>query len=195
MWLRNLLLISVFSLLAACGEQKLPSPFKASDVSAKYSRADFHLNDAAGKPVSLSDFRGKVVVLFFGYTHCPQICPTTLADLAQVMRMLDKDADRVQVLFVTLDPERDTRELLAQYPPAFYPTFKGLSGDSMATAQAAQAFGVVYQKQPSKNGGYDLDHSAGTYLIAPGGKSVLLAPYGQHAELLVQDIKLLLAFK
>jgi protein SCO1/2 len=190
----KLLLLALFSLLAAC-EQKLPSPFKASDVSAQYAQADFHLNDATGKPVSLADFRGKVVLLFFGYTHCPQICPTTLADLAQVMRLLDKDADRVQVLFVTLDPERDTRELLAQYPPAFYPTFKGLSGDSMATAEAAQAFGVLFQKQPNKNGGYDLDHSAGTYLIAPNGTPVLLAPYGQRSELLVQDIRLLLAFK
>jgi protein SCO1/2 len=195
MFLRKLLLLSSFLLLAACGEQKLPSPFKASDVTAKYAQADFHLNDASGKPVSLKDFRGKVVVLFFGYTHCPQICPTTLADLAQVMHMLGKDADKVQVLFVTLDPERDTRELLAQYPPAFYPTFKGLSGDSMATAQAAQAFGVIYQKQPNKNGGYDLDHSAGTYLIAPSGRPVLLSPYAQPAELLVHDIRLLLAFK
>lgn len=195
MFPRNWLLVSLFLALAACGEPKLPSPFKASDVSARYSNADFHLNEATGKPVSLADYRGKVVVLFFGYTHCPQICPTTLADLAQVMRELGKDADKVQVLFVTLDPERDTRELLAQYPPAFYPTFKGLSGDTMATAQAAQAFGVIYQKQPNKNGGYDLDHSAGTYLIAPGGKPVLLSPYGQSAELLVHDIRLLLAFK
>ncbi len=195
MWLRKLIPVSLFLLLAACGEQKLPSPFKASDVSAQYAQADFHLDDATGKPVSLGDFRGKVVVLFFGYTHCPQVCPTTLADLAQVMRLLGKDADRVQVLFVTLDPERDTRELLAKYPPAFYPTFKGLSGDSVATAQAAQAFGVIYQKQPNKSGSYDLDHSAGTYLISPGGSPVLLAPYGQPAELLTQDIRLLLTFK
>lgn len=194
MYLRKIFLLAVFGLLVAC-EQKLPSPFKASDVSARYATADFHLNEAGGKPVSLADYRDKAVVLFFGYTHCPQICPTTLADLAQVMRLLGKDAERVQVLFVTLDPERDTRELLAQYPPAFYPTFKGLSGDSMATAEAARSFGVIYQKQPNKNGGYDLDHSAGTYLIAPGGKHVLLAPYGQAAELLVQDLKLLLALK
>jgi protein SCO1/2 len=195
MWLRKLILFPLFLLLAACGEQKLPSPFKASDVSAQYAQADFHLDDATGQSVSLGDFRGKVVVLFFGYTHCPQVCPTTLADLAQVMRLLGKDADRVQVLFVTLDPERDTRELLAKYPPAFYPTFKGLSGDSAATAQAVQAFGVIYQKQPNKSGSYDLDHSAGAYLIAPGGSPVLLAPYGQPADLLVQDIRLLLAFK
>ena len=194
MSLRKLLLLSLIFLLPAC-EQKLPSPFKASDVSTQYAQADFRLNDAAGKPVSLADYRGKVVALFFGYTHCPQVCPTTLADLAQVMRELGKDADKVQVLFVTLDPERDTPELLAQFPPAFYPTFKGLYGDSAATAQAAQAFGVIYQKHPNKDGGYDLDHSAGTYLIAPGGKPVLLSPYGQRPESLVHDIRLLLAFK
>lgn len=195
MWLRSLLLISALFLLVACGEQKLPSPFKASDVSAQYAQADFRLNDAAGKPVSLADFRGKVVVLFFGYTHCPDVCPTTLADMRQVMGMLGKEADKVQVLFVTLDPERDTRDVLAQYPPAFYPTFMGLSGDAPATAQAAKAFGIVYQKQPTKSGGYTLDHSAGTYLISPGGKTVLLSPFAQRPELLVQDIRLLGALK
>lgn len=195
MSLRSLLLLSLSCLLAACGEQKLPSPFQASDVTAKYAHADFHLNDATGKPVSLADFRGKVVVLFFGYTHCPQVCPTELADLAQMMRQLGDDADRVQVLFITLDPERDTRELLAKYPSAFYPTFKGLSGDSIATAQAAQAFGVTYQKQSNKNGGYDLDHSAGTYFIAPRGQPILLSPFWQHADMWIQDIRILLAFK
>ena len=195
MSLRKLPLFLLLLLLAACGEQKLPSPFQASDVSAKYAHADFHLNDATGKPVSLADFRGKVVVLFFGYTHCPQVCPTTHADLAHMMRMLGKDADRVQVLFVTLDPERDTPELLAKYPAAFYPTFKGLSGDSMATAQAAQAFGVTYEKHPNKNGGYDLDHSAGTYFIAPRGQPILLSPFWQHADMWVHYVRLLLAFK
>ncbi len=195
MFLRNLLWLGVFALLAGCGEQKLPSPFRADDVSSRYAQADFRLNDASGKSVSLADFRGKVVALFFGYTHCPQVCPTTLADLAQTMRLLGKDADKVQVLFVTLDPERDTRELLAQYPSAFYPTFKGLSGDNAATAQAAQAFGVVYRKQPDKKGGYEIDHSAGTFLIAPSGKPVLLSPYGQRAELLAHDIRLLLSIR
>jgi len=182
-------------MLAACGEQRLPSPFKASDVSAKYAQADFHLYDAGGQPRSLADFRGKVVALFFGYTHCPDVCPTTLADLARVMGMLGKDADRVQVLFVTLDPERDTRELLAQYPPAFYPTFIGLSGDAQATEAAAKAFGIIYQKQATKSGSYTLDHSAGTFLIAPGGKPVLISPFAQRPESLLQDIRLLLALK
>ncbi|MEK7811134.1 MAG: SCO family protein [Pseudomonadota bacterium] len=195
MWPRNLLLLSLIVLLAACGEPKLPSPFKASDVSAKYAQADFHLFDVTGKPVSLADFRGKVVAVFFGYLHCPDVCPTTLADLARVMDMLGKDAEKVQVIFVTLDPERDSREQLAQYPPAFHPAFIGLSADAQATAEAAKAFGIVYQKQASKSGGYTLDHSAGTFLIAPAGKPVLLSTFGQRPEVLAQDIRVLLALR
>ncbi len=195
MWLRELLLLSLLVLLAACGEPKLPSPFKSSDVSANYGQADFHLFDATGKPVSLSDFRGKVVALFFGYLHCPDVCPTTLADLARVMDMLGKDSEKVQVIFVTLDPERDSREQLAQYPPAFHPTFLGLSGDTQATAAAAKAFNIVYRKQATKSGGYTLDHSAGTFLIAPTGKPVLLSTFGQRPELLAQDIRVLLAMR
>lgn len=195
MSLRNLLLCLLFPLLAACGEQSLPSPFQASDVTAKYAHADFHLKDATGKPVSLADYRGKVVALFFGYTHCPQVCPTTLAELAHMMKLLGKDADRVQVLFVTLDPERDTPELLSKYPTAFYPSFKGLYGDSMATVQAAKAFGVTYEKHMNKDGSYDLDHSAGTYFISPRGQPVLLSPFWQHADSWVQDVRILLSFK
>ncbi|MEI7841628.1 MAG: SCO family protein [Gallionellaceae bacterium] len=192
MLLRNILIIFGYLFLAGC-EQTLPSPFKASDVSAKYAQADFHLQDATGKTVSLADYRGRVVVMFFGYTHCPDVCPTTLADMAQVKRLLDKEADKMQVLFVTIDPARDTREMLAQYVPAFDPAFMGLVGDKVATEQVAKAFGVVYQKHESKSGSYTMDHTAGTYLISPNGKTVLLAPYQQPAELIVQDIKLLLA--
>lgn len=179
-------------LLAGCEEPKLPSPFHANDVGSKVAYADFKLTDHHGKLRSLADFRGKVVLLFFGYVHCPDVCPTTLADMAQAMRLLGADADKVQVLFVTVDPERDTRELLAEFVPAFNPSFLGLSGDAQATAQVAQAFAVTYQKQPSKSG-YNVDHSAGTYLIDTNGKVRLLAPYGQRAEWLVQDIRLLLA--
>lgn len=189
--MRTLLALSLISLLCGCGEPRLPSPFQASDVSARYAGADFHLTDHTGKPRTLADFRGKVVLLFFGYTHCPDICPAILADMAQVMRSLGQDAERVQVLFVTLDPERDTRELLAQYVPAFHPAFLGLYGDAQATREAASAFGMIYKKQDG-NDGYTLDHSTGTYLIGASGKPMLLAPYGQRVELLVQDIKLLL---
>jgi protein SCO1/2 len=195
MYLRKsffLLTLFVSLALTGCGEPRLPSPYLASDVSAKYAGADFILADASGKLHSLADFRGKVTVLFFGYTHCPDVCPTTLADMAQVMRILGKQADRVQVLFVTLDPERDTAALLGQYVPAFHPSFMGLRGEAQDTAKVALAFGVAYQKQLNKSG-YTLDHTAGSYLISPNGKTVLLAPYGQRAELLAQDISLLLA--
>lgn len=190
--MRNLLLLLFMTLLVSCEKSKLPTPFQAIDVSWRYAEpVDFHLSEPNGKMRRLSDFKGKVVVLFFGYTHCPEICPTTLADLAQVMRLLDKDAEKVQVLFVTLDPERDTPKLLAEYVPSFHPSFLGLYGDAQTTAQVAKTFGVNYEKQIAK-GSYTLDHSDGAYLIGTNGKPVLLSPYNQRAELLVQDIKLLL---
>ncbi len=195
MLLRSIMLLGSMLLLTACGEPKLPSPFKASEVTAKYAQADFKLHDPSGKTVTLADYRGKVVALFFGYIHCPDVCPTTLADMAQVMRMLGKDADKVQVLFVTLDPERDKPNLLAQYTPAFYSSFLGLYGDAQETAQAAKAFDIIYQRQATKSGSYTLDHSAGTYLISPSGKPVLLSPFAQRPEYLAQDIRLLLAMK
>ena len=117
-----------------------------------FTQADFRLADHNGKVRTPAEFRGKAVALFFGYTHCPDMCPTTLADLAQAMRLLGNDAARVQVLFVTVDPERDTPEMMAQYVPAFHPSFLGLHGDEQATAQAAKAFYVGYQKQPASYG-------------------------------------------
>jgi protein SCO1/2 len=194
MWLRSFMLCLFSFALTAC-EEKLPSPFKASNVTAKYAQADFHLLDAQGKQRNLADYQGKVVAIFFGYTHCPDVCPTALADLAQVLDKLGKDAARVQVIFITLDPERDTPQILAQYPPAFHPSFIGLYGDAEATSQAAKAFGVVYQKQTSKNGGYTLDHSAGIYFIGSSGKPRLLAPYGQRVDWMESDVKLLLALR
>lgn len=180
-------------LLAGCQQQDAPPvPSHAVDVTWRYADADFRLTDSRGQPRRLADFRGKVTVLFFGYTHCPEVCPTTLADLAQVMRALGKDADRVQVLFVTLDPERDTPALLEKFVPAFDSRFLGLSGSASATAEAAQAFGVNYQKQPGSHGNYTLDHSDGTYLIGTTGKPVLLSRYGQATNWLVEDIRLLL---
>lgn len=191
--MKKIFLLLCILLFTGCGEHELPSPYHAIDVSVPLEHADFHLADFNGKPRSLADFRGKVVVLFFGYTHCPVVCPTTMADLAQVMRMLGKDADRVQVLFVTVDPERDRPEFLAKYVPAFYPSFLGLCGDAQSTAQTAKSFGVSYEKQYYKKGGYTFLHSDGTFLIGPQGRPLLLSRYGQQAELLVQDIRLLLA--
>jgi len=186
------MVLLLVAFIASCEEPSLPSPFHATDVSAKFSHADFNLTDQNGKTRTLADFRGKVVALFFGYTHCPDVCPTTLADMAQVRRMLGKDADRVQVLFVTVDPERDKPELLAKFISAFNPSFLGLYGDEDATKQAAKAFKVVYLKQPTTSG-YNVDHSAGTFLIDKEGRVRLLAPYNQRPDWFVDDIRLLLA--
>jgi len=191
MWLRSLITLLLVVLLAGCEKPRLPSPFHASDVSAMFTQADFRLTDHNGKTRTLADFRGKAVALFFGYTHCPDVCPTTLADLAQMMQLLGKDAGRVQVLFITVDPERDTPEMLAQYVPAFHPSFLGLHGDAQATAQAAKAFYVGYQKQPTSSG-YNVDHSLGTFLVDPKGRVRLRAPHAQRAAWFADDIRLLL---
>ncbi len=190
--MRNLLLLLLAVLLVACEKPKLPSPFHANDVTPIFTGADFHLTDHNGKPRTLADFRGKVVVLFFGYTHCPDVCPTTLIDLAQVMQLLGKDAERVQVLFVTVDPERDKPEMLAKFVPSFHPSFLALYGDEQATAQATKAFYVGYQKQPTSSG-YTMDHTMGTFLIDPNGKVRLSAAYTQRADWQAEDIRLLLA--
>jgi protein SCO1 len=191
MWLRKIILLSVAFLLTACDAPKLPSPFHASDVTAKFTQATFQLTDQHGQTRTLADFQGKVVLVFFGYTHCPDVCPTTLSNLAQVMRSLDKEANKVQVLFVTLDPERDKPEMLAKYVSMFNPKFLALSGDAQATAQAAKSFNVIYQKQPTTSG-YNLDHTDGIFIIDPKGKVRLLAPNTQRGTLLVEDIRLLL---
>ena len=132
------------ALLAACSPS---SPkFDASDITGASFGRDFSLKDPKGAVRTLADFRGKAVVLFFGYTQCPDVCPTTLSTLAQAMKLLGADADRVQVLFVTIDPARDTPALLAQYVPAFDPRFLGLWGDAEATARTAKEFKILYEK-------------------------------------------------
>lgn len=191
MWLRNLFALLLLVLLAGCEKPTLPSPFHASDIGAMFTGADFRLTDHNGKARTLADFRGKAVALFFGYTQCADVCITTLADLAQAMQSLGKDADRVQVLFITVDPERDRPEVLAQYTTAFHPSFLGLHGDAQATAQAAKAFYIAYEKRPTASG-YNMDHSVGTFLVDPGGKVRLRAPLGQRADWLAEDIRKLL---
>ena len=149
--------------------------------------------DHNGKPRTLADFRGKVVVVFFGYTQCPDVCPTTLSDLAAALQKLGADANRVQVLFVTVDPERDTPELLSHYVPAFNPTFLGLSGDAAATAATAREFKILYQKQPgSTPGSYAMEHSAGTFIFDPQGRLRLFASHGQGPDVFAHDVRELL---
>ena len=183
--------IAVFALLAGCG---VDGPkFQASDITGSSFGRDFELMAPDGKPRRLADFRGKAVALFFGYTQCPDVCPTTLAALADAMKRLGPDADRVQVLFVTVDPERDTPTLLAQYVPAFDPRFLGLYGDADATARTAKEFKVLYQKVPGASaGGYTMDHSAGTYVYDPQGRLRLYVSNGQGADVFAHDLRELL---
>jgi protein SCO1 len=189
--MHRLFFVLLIVLLAGC-HKTVPAHFHASDVSGQYPQADFHLIDHNGKPRSLEEFRGKVVVLFFGYTHCPDVCPTTLADLAQTLRLLGKDADRVQVLFVTIDPERDTQQLLAKFVPAFDPSFLGLYGDAQATASAAKSFRADYQKVPTRKG-YLMDHTTFIYMLDTQGKLRLMAGDRESSEWLAEDIRQLLA--
>ena len=178
-------------LLAAC--ESKPG-FNALDITGIQGYgSDFRLIDHTGKQRTLSDFRGKAVVVFFGYTQCPDVCPTTLAALAEAMRQLGPDAAKVQVLFVTVDPERDTAELLSHYVTAFDPSFLGLSGDTDATARTAKEFKILYQKQPGKTpGSYTVDHSAGTFVFDPQGRLRLYAGHGQGADVFAHDIRELL---
>ena len=185
-------LLLLAALLVSCSKTEYPAPLHAIDVGWQHPQADFHLSDAAGKQRSLADFRGKVTVMFFGYTHCPEVCPTEMADLAQAVRQLGPDAKNVQVIFITLDPERDTPQVLGKFVPYFDPSFIGLYGDAQATAQAAQAFGVNYEKHAEKNGGYTIDHTDGTYLVGKDGKPLWMSRYGQRIDWLVEDIRRLL---
>ena len=149
--------------LAACSPEA--PKFRSTDITGADFGKALALTGHDGKPRVLEDFRGKLVVLFFGFTHCPDICPTTLADTAAALKELGPDAARVQVLFVTVDPERDTQIVLSQYVPSFHPSFLGLYGDAQETARAAKAFKIYYQKRPVEGRGYSVDHSAGTFVL------------------------------
>jgi len=183
-------------LLGGCDRQggaDKPS-FKAVDITgAEYAR-ELSLPDADGKPRQLSDFKGKVTLVFFGYTQCPDVCPTTLAELAAVKRELGKDGERVQGIFVSVDPERDTPQILKAYMASFGPDFIALRGSPEQTQVAAQAFKVFYAKSPGRTeGSYTMDHTAGTYVFDAQGKVRLFVRYGSGAEALRHDLKLLLA--
>ncbi len=178
--------------VTGCGPAK-PS-FRNTDITGASFGKELALTDHTGKPRTLADFSGKAVVIFFGYTRCPDVCPTTMAELKQVLGKLGSDAQRVQVLFVTVDPERDTQALLAQYVPAFDPGFLGLYGDLAATQKVAREFKVFYQKVPgSKPDSYTMDHTAASYVFDPQGRLRLLVKMGSGGEALVEDLKTLLA--
>ena len=185
------LLAALLAITAGCSEQK-PS-FAAVDVTgADYAR-DFELTDHNGQPRSLKDFAGKVVVVFFGYTQCPDVCPTSMTELAEVKRLLGKDGDKLQGLFVTVDPARDTPEVLRSYMANFDPTFLALYTTPDKLVLLAKDYKVYYKKAEGKTPtSYTMDHSAGSYVYDTSGKLRLYTRYGSGAQALASDIKLLL---
>jgi protein SCO1/2 len=193
--MKKLLAVSVLAAAMALGLSACTKPpsFQNTDVTGLQYAHDFALTDHTGKPRTLADFKGKVVLVFFGYTQCPDVCPTTMVELANVMKELGPQADQVQVLFITVDPERDTQELLAQYVPAFDKRFLGLRGDAAATAAVAKEFKVFYAKVPGKEpGSYSMDHTAGSYVFDKDGKVRLFVRHGSGAAPIVHDLKQLL---
>jgi protein SCO1 len=177
---------------AGCSPGASGPAFELTDITGAEFGREIRLTDHTGTPRTLADFKGKVVAVFFGYTHCPDVCPVTMGELSVVARELGKDADRLQVLFITVDPERDTPADLSKYVPAFNPAFLGLYGDAEATARTAKEFKVFFQKQQASGGNYSVDHSAGTYIYDPAGRLRLFATYGQGAAKILHDIRLLL---
>jgi protein SCO1/2 len=182
--------VAIAALLLGC--DRGPS-FRSTDITGADFGKDFRLVDHNGQPRALADFRGKVLVVFFGFTHCPDVCPTTLAELARAVKQLGPDGERVQVAMVTVDPERDTPEILKQYVTALDPHFVGLTGEPDAIARTAREFKVFYQKSPGATpGAYSVDHSSGSYVYDPQGRLRLLVTYGQGADVFAHDIAQLL---
>jgi protein SCO1 len=165
--------------------------FTALDITgAEYAR-DFRLLDTEGRTRTLADYRGKVVMVFFGFTQCPDVCPTALARAADVMQRLGPAAERVQVIFVTIDPERDSAVVLREYTRAFHPSFIGLHADVATTAATARDFKVFYAKVPTGNS-YTMDHSTISYVFDPKGHLRLAVKHSQDAASVAQDLQRLL---
>jgi protein SCO1/2 len=192
----HLVRILMASLLASALLACSPKPsFKNVDITgSKAFGNDFSLLDPDGKVRTLADFKGKAVVVFFGYTQCPDVCPTTLTEMQQVMTLLGPQADKVQVLFVTVDPERDSASILKQYVPAFDSRFLGLRpADEVALEKVAKDFKIYYKNVPGMTpGSYTMDHTAGSYAFDPQGQLRLYIKHAQGAETLAQDLKELL---
>ena len=190
--LRSCFIASLLMILAACS----PKPeFKNIDITGGTAFGkDFSLLDPDGKLRTLNDFKGKVVVMFFGYTQCPDVCPTTLTEMQQVMTLLGPQSDKVQVLFVTVDPERDTATILKQYVPSFDARFLGLRpADEVALEKVTKDFKIYYKKVPGTSpGSYTIDHTAGSYAFDPEGRLRLYIKHAQGPETLAHDLKELL---
>lgn len=191
-----LALALVAASLGGCGSGAPDLPFNATVITNAPFGKDFSLKDPDGKSRSLADWQGKAVMIFFGYTQCPDVCPTALSRAAEVMKLLGPEADKFQVLFVTVDPERDTPALLKEYPPAFHPSFLGLYTTPEATAEIAKEYKVFYRKNPGATPtSYTIDHSVSSYVYDPKGKLRLLVSHDASAANVAADIRQLLAGK
>ena len=181
--------------LTACEKSQSPKvPFANTDITGLDYAKGFALTDHNGKPRTLADFKGKVVVVFFGYTQCPDVCPTTLSELAGIKKALGSEAERLQVIFITLDPQRDTPELMAGFVPAFDSSFLGLWGEQAVIDKVAKDFKVFAQKVPSKDSkSYTIDHTAGSYVFDDEGRIRLFVRHGQGGDGLQKDLQRLLA--
>ncbi len=190
---RTLILASAVAAFSMAGCMDGKPQFKGVDITgADYAR-DFQLTDHNGQPRSMKDFKGKIVVMFFGFTQCPDVCPTSMTELAQVKQLLGKDGDKLQGLFVTVDPERDTPELLKAYMANFDPSFLALRGTPAQLAAMAKDYKVFYKKVEGKTPtSYTMDHSAASYVYDTQGRLRLYTRYGTGAAALASDIALLL---
>jgi len=191
-FLRTCCIAALLLVLTACSPKL---DFKNIDITGSTAFGkDFSLLDPDGKVRTLADFKGKVVVMFFGYTQCPDICPTTLTEMQQVMSILGPQSDKAQVLFVSIDPQRDTAAILKQYVPAFDPRFLGLRpADDAALEKVAKDFKIYYKKVPGTSpDSYTMDHTAGSYAFDPDGRLRLYIKHAQGPETLAHDLKELL---
>ncbi len=188
---RATMLAAATLMLGACSPDK--PQFRSIDVTgADYAR-DFKLADHNGQQRTLADFRGKVVVIFFGFAQCPDVCPTAMAELAEVKRLLGADAGKLQGLFITLDPERDTPEVLKAYMGNFDPAFLALRPEAQELPDLAKHFKIFYKKNEGKTAGsYTLDHTAASYVFDPQGRVRLYTRHGMGPAALSEDLKILL---
>ncbi len=179
------------SLLSACSPEK--PQFKSIDLTGADYAQGFSLADHNGRQRTLKEFSGKIVVVFFGFTQCPDVCPASMAELAQVKQLLGPDGDKLQAIFITVDPERDTPELLKAYMGNFDPSFLALRPTMEQLPQVARDFKVYYKKVDGKTpGSYSMDHSAGSYIFDAKGRIRLYNRYGAGPDVLASDIRLLL---
>ena len=177
--------------LGACNEQKMS--FHGVDITGADYAKNLNLTDQNGQARTLKDFAGKVVVVFFGYTQCPDVCPTTMQELTEVKRLLGPDGDKLQAVFVTVDPERDTPELLKAYVENFDPSFVALRPTVEQLPAVAKEFKIYYKRVEGKTPtSYTMDHSAGSYTFDPQGRIRLFNRYGSGAKVLAEDFKWLL---